>query len=585
MDSFLPDILQKETKDELLCCTICHGPLMQPKLLPCLHTFCHDCLETCIHYEDTSDVISEQPGQLKCPICSNEVELSEHGLDEIPDNIFLIALQTPDFDPKLSNVDDMPCIVVPQKCNNCESDIAMYECHECNHNLCRFCRRAHDSLKITNSHKVVSLHSRAAKRTSLRKTYVDETRANQDSACWEHPDDIIDMCCVQCDQPICAKCREIDHTLHRCVPLKDTAKRDRDFIKSSRDCVNSKVVAYQDAIINITKYESDIQDSKEHLLKEINNRNQKMHQMIDACSQTLIEQLDSCCSREQSQIESYKEAYDSQLASLRATEAFIDRLVKQGKPDEIVHMKKYILERNPHFEVCNPEKINRKLSLKFSHIHITQNDLQKFSGRIIETKIAVPKVVVQTKSPLPSPLSPMGSTLKSEQVSNFTSKTLNDKMGCKPTSITVTDTDEIIAIDDINKKIKIFNKRGRLINELAPEGSNKLIDPWDVCVLKNGHIAVTDRAHGVCGIKVFNLDGKFIETLCPHLKTPWGITTNRKGEIITTDIEEKCVKVHDAEGGLLYSIPEPGEDQIFMCPEYVCVNKNDDIIVSDFEGH
>ena len=106
-------------------------------------------------------------------------------------------------------------------------------------------------------------------------------------------------------------------------------------------------------------------------------------------------------------------------------------------------------------------------------------------------------------------------------LSSFPARTATDSKGCKPTAVAATSSDEdaydgttlIVVVDDINKKVKVFDDAGELQLEICPEGRRRLVDPWDVAVLRQqrplaaahgtaapGRYVVTDR--GAKDVKV-----------------------------------------------------------------------------------
>jgi len=70
----------------LLNCGICHGRYSNPKLLPCLHTFCEHCLSEYIPGESLS---------VTCPVCRQQSILPEEGVSALQTNIFINSIMEP----------------------------------------------------------------------------------------------------------------------------------------------------------------------------------------------------------------------------------------------------------------------------------------------------------------------------------------------------------------------------------------------------------------------------------------------------------------------------------------------------------
>ena len=92
------EVRDKERKGDardILECSICMEPFKNPKGLPCIHTFCLECLEK--YGED------ERPGdEMPCPICRRIFQIPPGGFNELPNNIFIEQIVE---STKLSKVD------------------------------------------------------------------------------------------------------------------------------------------------------------------------------------------------------------------------------------------------------------------------------------------------------------------------------------------------------------------------------------------------------------------------------------------------------------------------------------------------
>jgi len=70
---------------EILQCSICLETFTDPKVLPCIHTFCFQCLQTLCN--DNAYI-----GILACPLCRYEFCLSAGRIQDLPNNFVIDQL-------------------------------------------------------------------------------------------------------------------------------------------------------------------------------------------------------------------------------------------------------------------------------------------------------------------------------------------------------------------------------------------------------------------------------------------------------------------------------------------------------------
>src|SRR5271156_4897693 len=77
--------IMPECLDELTECSICKQTFTDPKILPCVHSFCLKCLQT--YGKDNI------PGdQLACPLCRTNFTVPLAGFEGLPNNYFINKL-------------------------------------------------------------------------------------------------------------------------------------------------------------------------------------------------------------------------------------------------------------------------------------------------------------------------------------------------------------------------------------------------------------------------------------------------------------------------------------------------------------
>ncbi|XP_078684631.1 uncharacterized protein LOC144918062 isoform X4 [Branchiostoma floridae x Branchiostoma belcheri] len=72
-----------QIKEEFLVCQICFEDYLNPKVLPCQHTFCKTCLENMV----------AKMGKLTCPNCRLACQLPRSGVEGLPTSFFVNKLR------------------------------------------------------------------------------------------------------------------------------------------------------------------------------------------------------------------------------------------------------------------------------------------------------------------------------------------------------------------------------------------------------------------------------------------------------------------------------------------------------------
>ena len=252
-------------KKEAVTCALCLDVYDDPRLLPCLHTFCKKCLTK------TATITSQLKAhtQLSCPTCRTQHELSS-GVD----NLLVSTQIKADVDKFLSES------LLMVTCGLCLSTAqAVKHCHTCDQPLCQLCYDSHERMKMFNSHVVTSPDQAATKKKSI--TY----------NCPKHPDEILKIYCKKCEEVICQDC-VYSHQQHGLQPAKEAASDIKGKLKKMVVTMNGKLekfTSYSEAVAksekHVTTYPDDlkavISGKFDKLITELTQRKEELLHSVD----------------------------------------------------------------------------------------------------------------------------------------------------------------------------------------------------------------------------------------------------------------------------------------------------------------
>ncbi|XP_077978693.1 tripartite motif-containing protein 2-like [Glandiceps talaboti] len=183
-----------------LNCGICSERYQHAKRLPCMHNFCEKCLSK----------LAGRSSALFCPLCTEKHTLPITGVADLPNNFFLNELVR-QFNEREEKVTESNI------CGGCREGENSVRCIECGMFLCKNCAHAHQNIRLTRIHQLMSVDV-------YNKAKVSDPVSVQPSFyCDNHPIQPLKFYCDKCEEPICLECTAFDHKTHNYRLLKDAA--------------------------------------------------------------------------------------------------------------------------------------------------------------------------------------------------------------------------------------------------------------------------------------------------------------------------------------------------------------------------
>ncbi|XP_070204845.1 uncharacterized protein [Littorina saxatilis] len=260
------DVLQQQTgltrrKTE---CPVCHKDFTNPKLLPCNHLACRDCVLSLLQKE------GRQGG---CPVCIAPILSStlqgQGQLATMVDSLFTDCVTA-------ALMESHKVIKGPHICAMCQSQVAATSyCFACSIKLCKPCTRYHQKLPVSKDHSMEQISKLTAERLT----------ANRKATCDNHSDRPAELYCPAHQELICMMCCHTDHSsCPEVKAIRDAAIEKRTELTQQSQRLKEKgeefakqIKAAQDRFEDMHRKANDAFDD---IQESVEKRRQEVHDLI-----------------------------------------------------------------------------------------------------------------------------------------------------------------------------------------------------------------------------------------------------------------------------------------------------------------
>jgi len=299
-------------------CPICLEDCKNPKSLPCLHSFCLRCLQK--HWKDqcTGD-------KVPCPVCRKELTIPDEGLDALPHNFFLQNL----IDAREAS-SEQPGEVL---CEACENDIEENEgnisaatmyCVDCNQKLCRSCSRPHRAWK-GGPHQVKELGAElTVKLIQQRGSY-----------CELHAGKQLELYCFDCEINVCMKCFAVEHAQHTCQDVEKVAEDLKKSFESDVQLISKRTNEYYNSVGNTNEEESKMMEAGQDVETLVKQRGEALKGTVDRQVESLLEEINTFNTASQTEVASRKERLEFGIMAMESFTAYSQELMSKGSPCDV----------------------------------------------------------------------------------------------------------------------------------------------------------------------------------------------------------------------------------------------------------
>ncbi|KAI9547948.1 Tripartite motif-containing protein 3 [Dissostichus eleginoides] len=634
----------RQIDKQFLVCSICLDHYHNPKVLPCLHTFCEKCLQ---------NYIPPQSLTLSCPVCRQTSILPEKGVAALQNNFFITNLmEVLQRDPECSRPE--ACNVLesasaatacqPLSCPNHEGKVMEFYCESCETAMCLECTEGEH-----REHVTVPLRDVLEQHKSALKNQLDAVRNRLPQL--TAAIDLVSVISKQLTERKNEAVTEISNTfdeLEKALHQRKTA-----LITEVENICSTKQKVLQAQLTSLLQGKENIQSSCNFTEQALSHGSatevllvqKQMGERVSALARHTFPEHPHENGHLECQVETdglrrsiqnlgvlittgtvghtsvatgegLRHALVGQHTSVTVTTKDKDaELVKTGNAAlraEIISADGACTEaevtdnKNGTYEVGYT--IRSEGEFTFSLLLYEQ----PVRGSPYRLRAVKPSDVLQSpddvKRRVKSPSgggghvrqkavrrpSSMYSTTKKKE--NPIEDELIYRVGTRGRDkgeftnlqgISTASNGRIVVADSNNQCIQVFSNDGQFKMRFGVRGRSpgQLQRPTGVTVDVNGDIIVADYDNR--WISIFSSDGKFKSKIgAGRLMGPKGVAVDKNGHIITVDNKACCVFIFQSNGKLVTKFGARGtSDRHFAGPHFVAVNNKNEIVVTDFHNH
>ena len=290
-------------------CSVCLELFTEPKVLPCCHTFCLECLNKTARGRD----------QVTCPKCRKAHQIPAGGLDALLTDF--IAAHAVEAARLSKNTKTQVCGECGQSCT------ISHFCSNCQKYLCRVCGlELHKRLKIYEGHKVCPIAEVDAATLQSCKVHY----------CAQHKGEVLKLYCEDCEKLICRDCTLVEHRQHNFKFAAEARENVGKVMKSLKSDVEKKFTVLKHNLQGIKTVETAAVAHPQTLKANINSFFDNLVRSIEARRNALLREAEGVCEKDLKQIWADKEFHEVGIGHVSAVFSLVDKALKCTNDSEMI---------------------------------------------------------------------------------------------------------------------------------------------------------------------------------------------------------------------------------------------------------
>ena len=317
-----------EDLEKEVTCAVCQEHYTDPKILPCLHYYCKQCILRLALRTGKNEPFS-------CPECRKDTTLPEGGVEELKSAFFINRL-------KSMYVKHKKALSKQAHCEICTNPQALAEafCQQCDKFACKSCVHMHSIMKAAfDGHKIVSIDQ-------LLKIKAEELvpKNPAHSKCQVHGE-LLKIYCFDCNKLICRDCTVKDHKDHDIefnnVAADNKKKELMESLKPLREVEDSLSRALEE----VSHTEREVEAQGDSVANTIETSFEELHTILETRKQQLLEEAGRRVRAKMEKLKGQEENLSIASAVVRSVIDYTEQCVRLCSDDEVMSMHTEISQR------------------------------------------------------------------------------------------------------------------------------------------------------------------------------------------------------------------------------------------------
>ena len=359
--------------EEEITCAVCLKHYTEPKVLPCCHYYCKQCLNQLALRKGV-----DKP--FPCPECRKDTTLPHGGLDNLPTAFFVNRMK--EVHSKLELVHGK----VEAKCEMCSEDNSETFCRHCAKFMCADCAKYHLKMKKAYpGHKVSTLEELRGGAEDI----VIQQPSFQSCDVHEQP---MNIYCYDCNSLICRDCTIKDHIGHNYDFVKAAAPKIKQKLLQQLDPLRESCSNMLRAVDGVHTTISEVEGQGKSVTKQIESSFAEFQKIFDCRKQELLTETATKVKQKCKHLSEQGKGLSIAHAAVESVIDYTEHCIEHSADDQIMCMyteiqsriNREIEEQQERKDLEPVEKVDLRLEMNCAE------DLKQFCQT--KAKLTVPDV-------------------------------------------------------------------------------------------------------------------------------------------------------------------------------------------------